>query len=184
MLLSDYFVISFGLLLRIPIREKRKIISRSIRAIPDRGSKNWERSFPKALKRDARNCQQWGVKRAQSPRGTVWMKKVRNIRWHTVLIDTLKTETSDTLKTETSHFDRLQSQVIPNLAPMSISGCDIPFSQSVRNLGFYLDEMLSMDAHIKYLCCILFYQLCRIGKNPLLPVNWCCQQTCCFSHSL
>ena len=41
------------------------------------------------------------------------------------------------------------SQVIPNLAPMSISGCDIPFSQSVRNLGFYLDETLSMDAHIK-----------------------------------
>ena len=28
------------------------------------------------------------------------------------------------------------SQVIPNLAPMSISGCDIPFFQSVRNLGF------------------------------------------------
>ena len=32
------------------------------------------------------------------------------------------------------------SQVIPNLCPMSISGCDIPFSQSVRNLGFCLDE--------------------------------------------
>ena len=47
---------------------------------------------------------------------------------------------------------------------MSISGCDIPFSQSVRNLGFYLDEMLSMDAHIKYLCRILFCQLRRIGK--------------------
>ena len=39
------------------------------------------------------------------------------------------------------------SQVIPNLAPMSISGCDIPFSPSVRNLGFYLDETLSMNAH-------------------------------------
>ena len=26
------------------------------------------------------------------------------------------------------------SQVIPNLAPMSISGCDIPFPQSIRNL--------------------------------------------------
>ena len=51
------------------------------------------------------------------------------------------------------------SQVIPNLAPMSISGCDIPFSQSARNLGFYLDETLSMDAHIKYLCRILFCQL-------------------------
>ena len=56
------------------------------------------------------------------------------------------------------------SQVIPNLAPMSISGCDIPFSQSVRNLGFYLDERLSMDAHIKYLCRILFCQLRRTEK--------------------
>ena len=56
------------------------------------------------------------------------------------------------------------SQVIPNLAPMSISVCDIPFSQSVRNLGFYLNETLSMDAHIKYLCRILFCQLHRIGK--------------------
>ena len=56
------------------------------------------------------------------------------------------------------------SQVIPNLAPMSISGCDIPFSQSVRNLGFYLGETLSMDAYIKYLCRILFCQLCRTGQ--------------------
>ena len=64
------------------------------------------------------------------------------------------------------------SQAIPNLAPMSISGCDIPFSQSVRNLGFYLDEMLSMDAHIKYLCRILFCQLRRIGKTrSFLPTD-------------
>ena len=58
------------------------------------------------------------------------------------------------------------SQVIPNLASMSISDCEIPFSQSVRNLGFYLDETLSMDAHIKNLCRILFCHLRRIGKNP------------------
>ena len=69
------------------------------------------------------------------------------------------------------------SQVIPNLAPMSISGCDIPFSQSVRNLGFYLDEALSMDAHIKYLIRNLFCQLRRIGKKSdpscqlMLPTN-------------
>ena len=56
------------------------------------------------------------------------------------------------------------SQVIPNLAPMSISGSYIPFSRSVRKLGFYLDETLSMDAHIKYLSRILFCQLRRIGK--------------------
>ena len=55
-------------------------------------------------------------------------------------------------------------QVIPNLAPMSISGCDIPFSQSVRNLGFYFDETLLMDAHIEYLCHILFCLLHRTGK--------------------
>ena len=47
---------------------------------------------------------------------------------------------------------------------MSISGCELPFSQSVRNLGFYLDETLSMDAYIKNLCRILFCQLRRIGK--------------------
>ena len=33
--------------------------------------------------------------------------------------------------------------LLRNLAPMSISGCDIPFSQFVRNLGVYLDETLS-----------------------------------------
>ena len=43
------------------------------------------------------------------------------------------------------------SQVIPNLTPMSISGCNMPFSQSVKKLGFYLDETLSTDAHIKRL---------------------------------
>ena len=69
------------------------------------------------------------------------------------------------------------SQVIPNLAHMSISGCDIPFSQSVRNLGFYCDETLSMDAHIKYLCRILFCQLRQNWKKItpscqlMLPTN-------------
>ena len=46
-----------------------------------------ERSIAKDLKRELRNCQQGGVKRAQRPRGTVSMK-VRNVMWHTVLIDT------------------------------------------------------------------------------------------------
>ena len=68
------------------------------------------------------------------------------------------------------------SQVIPNLTPMFVSGCDIPLSRSVRNLGFYLEETLSMDAHIKYLCCILFCQLRVIGRSTpscqlMLPTN-------------
>ena len=37
---------------------------------------------------------QRGVKRAQRPKGTVWMQKVRNIWWHAALIDTLKAETN------------------------------------------------------------------------------------------
>ena len=44
---------------------------------------------------------------------------------------------------------------------MFICGCDIPFCQSVRYLGFTLDETISMDAHIKYLCRSLFCQLCK-----------------------
>ena len=34
----------------------------------------------------------------------------------------------------------------------------------LKNLGVYLDETLSMDAHIKYLLRILFCELPRIGK--------------------
>ena len=63
-----------------------------------------ERSFPKGLKREVRNCQQRGVKRAQRPRGTIWMKKVRDIRWHTVLIDTLKTEISNFVLNPSLHW--------------------------------------------------------------------------------
>ena len=58
------------------------------------------------------------------------------------------------------------SQVIPNLAYMSISGCDIPFFQSLTNLFFfYLDETLSwIHILIKYLCRTLLGQLRRMGK--------------------
>ena len=43
------------------------------------------------------------------------------------------------------------SQITHNLTPVSISGHDIPFSQSVRNLGVFVDETLSMYVHIKHL---------------------------------
>ena len=53
------------------------------------------------------------------------------------------------------------SQVTPSLTPVSISCHDITFSQSVRNLGVFVDGTMSMDVHIKYLCHILFCQLYR-----------------------
>ena len=55
---------------------------------------------------------------------------------------------------------------------MSISGHNIPFSQSLRNLGVFRDETLSMDVHIKHLCCILFCQSRRLGKiRPFLSTD-------------
>ena len=64
------------------------------------------------------------------------------------------------------------SQVTLSLTPVSISGHNIPFSQSVRNLGVFIDETLSMDVHIKHLCCILFCQLHRLGKiRPFLSTD-------------
>ena len=64
------------------------------------------------------------------------------------------------------------SQITISLTPVSISGHNIPFSQSLRNLGVFIDETLSMDVHIKYLCRILFCQLRRLGKSrPFLSTD-------------
>ena len=61
--------------------------------------------FSKGLEREARSCQQRGVKRAQHPRRIEWMQKVRNIIWrHAVLIDTLKTETSNFVLNPSLHW--------------------------------------------------------------------------------
>ena len=43
---------------------------------------------------------------------------------------------------------------------------DILFSQSVRNIGVFVDEKLSVYVHIKHLCRSLFCQLRRLDKIP------------------
>ena len=58
-------------------------------------------------------------------------------------------------KTEPMTISSKLGQVIPNLIPMSIFGCDIPFSLFVRNIGFYLDETLSR-MHILLNTCAAF----------------------------
>ena len=73
------------------------------------------------------------------------------------------------------------SQVTLSRTPVSISGHNIPFSQSVRNLGVFIDETLSMDVHIKHLCCIFFCQLRRLGKiRPFLSTDAANKLTVCF----
>ena len=51
--------------------------------------------LPKGLGREASNCKQKGVKTAQRHRRMVWMKKVRKIRWHGAMTETLKTQASN-----------------------------------------------------------------------------------------
>ena len=47
---------------------------------------------------------------------------------------------------------------------LEVSGQTVHFSQSVRSLGVFLDSSLTMEAHIRHLCQVLYLQLRRIGK--------------------
>ena len=72
-----------------------------------------------------------------------------------------------------------------SLTHVSISGHNIPFSQSIRNLGVLTDETLSTDVHIKHLYRILFCQLCRLGKiRPFLSTDAANKLAVSFFHSL
>ena len=63
------------------------------------GPKTEEDFLPK-VSREKRGTVSNEVSRERS----VWMKKVRNIRWHAVLIDTLKTETSNFVPNLSLHW--------------------------------------------------------------------------------
>ena len=91
-----------------------------------------EKNFSQGLKREAKNGQQTGVKKAQCHRGTVWME-VGYIRWHTVLIDTLKTETSNFVLNPSFHwkpvecFEQCCCTCMPELTEDK-SGCMILYA--------------------------------------------------------
>ena len=55
-----------------------------------------------------------------------------------------------------------------NLSTIAFSDCEISFARSVRNLGAYLNESLSMETHISHLCKVLHFQLRRISKIRLI----------------
>ena len=55
---------------------------------------------------------------------------------------------------------------------LQVSGQSVLFSDSVRSLGVCLDSILTMEAHVRYLCTVLYLQLRRIGKiRHLLTVD-------------
>ena len=64
-------------------------------------------------------------------------------------------------KTETILFNSAKLEHPP--APLSISQATISFSDSVRNLGFYLDTDLSMKEHTNFICKTAFLEIRRIS---------------------
>ena len=64
-------------------------------------------------------------------------------------------------KTETMLFNSSKPNHLP--APLLICQATISFSDSVRNLGFYLDKDLSMKEHINFICKTAFLEIRRIS---------------------
>ena len=55
---------------------------------------------------------------------------------------------------------------------ISVCGCDIYFSSSARNLGFYITDDMSVELHIKNLCRSAYSELRRISTiRHLLSVD-------------
>ena len=77
----------------------------------------------------------------------------------------LNEDKTELIPIATSH--KLKS--VPNSSTVTFSGTQIPFSNTVRNLGVYLDRSLSMEAHVNTLCKSIFLELRRISQiRPLL----------------
>ena len=64
-------------------------------------------------------------------------------------------------KTETIMFD--SSKLKHPSEPLSICKATISFSDSVKNLGLYLDKELSMKEHINFICKTAFLETRRIS---------------------
>ena len=60
-------------------------------------------------------------------------------------------------KTEIMLFNSSKPNHLP--APLLICQASISFSDSVRNLGFYLDKDLSMKEHINFICKTAFLEI-------------------------
>ena len=64
-------------------------------------------------------------------------------------------------KTEAMLFNSSKLQDVP--ASLSICQSTVTFSNSIRNLGFYMDKDLSMKQQINFICKTAFFELCWIS---------------------
>ena len=60
---------------------------------------------------------------------------------------------------------RLSSKSFSVRKPSTISvcGCEMPFSSSARNLGFYIRDDMSVELHIENVCQLAYSDLCHIS---------------------
>ena len=64
---------------------------------------------------------------------------------------------------------------------ITIGNAQIPFKQSVKNLGFTLDCHLTMNAHVSNIARTCYFLMRRFGIHSLIPDKYCSCHTCiCF----
>ena len=80
--------------------------------------------------------------------------------WATVYMLKLsdnKTELMLVISKRTKHLHKLPTSI-------TIGNAQIPFKQSVKNLGFTLDGHLTMNAHVSYISRTCYFELRRLAS--------------------
>ena len=62
-----------------------------------------------------------------------------------------------------SNLTTIKQRPFSCAAPISVCGCEISFSSSARNLGFYIRDDMSVELHIKNVCRSAYSELRRIS---------------------
>ena len=76
-------------------REALSFSEKQRKGIPDGGAENREGSFAKSFKGETRNCQKGGILRAECSTRLIRVNELREVGWHTVVVEALKTETGN-----------------------------------------------------------------------------------------
>ena len=67
-------------------------------------------------------------------------------------------------ETELMHVTQKRTKHLHNLpTSITIGNAQIPFKQSVKNLGFTFDCHLTMNSHVSNIALIFYFDLCRLA---------------------
>ena len=71
-----------------------------------------------------------------------------------------------------------KSFLVSKPTTISICGCEISFSPSARNLGFYIRDDMSVELHIKNVCWSAYPELRQISTISASSFSWLHKNTC------